>query len=50
MQYEKCLNHFVLSVTSILFIAHSTFKKQKLTQNTLETGAFTIQLANKLTF
>lgn len=35
---------FVLTVTSTLFIAYSTFKQQKQTQNALDKGIVTFQL------
>lgn len=44
MQYEKYLNLFVLTTMSILLIACSTFKQEKLNQRALETGTFTSQV------
>lgn len=44
MHYEKCLNLFVLTIKSVLFIANSTFK-QKLTQSAFKTDTFTLQVS-----
>lgn len=45
--YKKCLNLFVLSVSSILLRAYNTFKQQMLAQGPLETGTFTSQVSKK---
>lgn len=48
--YKKCLNLFVLSVSSILLRAYNTFKQQMLAQGPLETGTFTAQVSKKPKF
>lgn len=50
MHSEEYLNHYALTVRSILCIDCSTFKQQKLTQSALETGPVILLLLNKPSF
>lgn len=50
MHYERCLDVFVLTVMSVLFITYVTFNQQKLTNSASKTDIFTFQVTNKMQF